>query len=165
MTAAIPQRMQDPPGSRMTGVTSGSHGPSGMHMRSFVFAAVALGLTLSTAAADPAPVEARVVAGPPTAGTLIAAAVAAGDWRLHPESVAAQPWNASALFTIDVRGVRAGRSKLGLAATAVALVGALLIASDRKGSWCSGARCELGEAVLLVAAPLLDAAARGESDR
>ncbi len=136
-------------------------------MRPFVLAIVALGLAISTstAIADPDPVEPKLGAVPPSASTLIAAAVAVGDWRLHPDASAAQPWSATALLSIDVRGVRAGRSKLGLAAAGIALVGALLIASDRKGSWCSGARCELGEAALLVVAPLIDAAARGESDR
>ena len=127
--------------------------------------AVLLAASALPAAADPAPAR-RVETVEPRAGALFAAAVAAGDWRLHPDESVAQTWTSTALLSLDTRGLHAKRSRLALAATGVALIGALLIASERDSSWCHGARCDVGEAALLVAAPLLDAAARqSESGR
>ncbi len=97
--------------------------------------------------------------------SLTSAAVAVGDWRLHPADDAPRRLDIAPLFSVDVRGLHTNRNRLGLAAGAVALVGALLIASERSGNWCRGAGCDLGAIALLAAAPLLEAAAHDEQDR
>jgi hypothetical protein len=98
----------------------------------------------------------------PRAAALISAAVAVGDWRLHPIDDSALTLNITPALTLDVHGLRKNHNHLEAAAVGAALIGALLIASARDGNWCSGPRCDLGAAALLVAAPLLDAAAQGE---
>jgi hypothetical protein len=139
-------------------VTLSARRPSVIGMRPFIFAAVLLAMSAHVVSADPTP---------PCAGALFAAVADAGDWRLHPDQDQdiARPWTPPPLLSLDARGAHSGRSRLGLAATGVALVGALLIASERNGSWCHGARCDVGDAALLVAGPLLDAVARESESR
>ena len=115
-------------------------------------------LTSTVAAADPAKPSRDVAA-------LISASVAAGDWRLHPVDESTPTLTVTPLLSVDLRGLHANRNHVELAAAGAALIGALLIAGSRSGSWCSGPACDAGVAALFVAAPLLDAAARDERNR